>query len=395
MKKQIFFSTLANLVPVGFSWLILLYLIHFGTKHDIGVWGLIQAIALPIHLFFTFKLRVVQLVDHKYECSDSGYFYARILLAIMSFLFTILYSLFFMDDKYIYCMLALGFSYSLAIVREFYISKYQIQYRNKIFFIVNGLTSIFSFMAFVLVYIIFSSIYFAVIAFSLSKSLCLFFDYFFYDESKYLCFENSSKKDIIYLLKTGFPLGITISLTALLFSIPQIMVEKKLGIEMLGVFVSVSALFSIFSLMFNSVFQVFLPSLSKKDKSEQNSELKNIFLFIVFFLLILDFLFFCFFDLVYLVLLKDTMFLYREELMLCLIASNMLVLFSFGNFLTNLVKDYKTQPYLYSFLLLIVTIFNFLFLNNLKLSGVFISLIIANFIGFCVSFYIYKKKVSL
>lgn len=151
MKKQVIFSMLANLTPVGFSWLILLYLIHFGVKEHIGYWGVLQAIALPIHLFFTFKLRVIQLVEYD-NYKNSTFFYSRVFLALSSLIITFLYALIFLDINYVYPIFFLALSYSVAIIREYYVSVYQIHHKNEYFFTTNLVSSFSSFVGFISVY---------------------------------------------------------------------------------------------------------------------------------------------------------------------------------------------------------------------------------------------------
>ena len=395
MRKQVIFATLANLVPVGFSLLILLYLIHFGTKSDIGIWGLLQAVSLPIHLFFTFKLRVIQLVDHKNEYSDNSYFYSRVLLGLLNLIVTIFYALLFMKDIYFYSMLALACSYSLAIIREFYISRYQIENKNHFFFIVNSLSGLLSFAFFIYTYKISSSIYYSIIVFSLTRVSFITLDYILFKNKIYLIIQDINKIEIYKLLRLGLPLGVTVFLTALLVSIPQIMIERKLGVEKLGAFVSIAVLFSVFGLVFNSAFQVFLPNLSKGRKEDQRLEVKKIFSYLLLFLFLFDLIILYFVDGIYYMLLKDSSLTYIKEFVLCLLAANTLVVFSFGNFLLNLSKQYVLQPYLYFFLVLIITVFNLLFLEILEISSVFLSLIIANLIGFITSVFVYYKRSIL
>lgn len=393
MKKQVVFSMLASLTPVGFSWLILLYLIHFGTKEHIGYWGLIQAIALPIHLFFTFKLRVVQLVEHD-TYKNNTFFYSRVFLALLSLLVTCIYAAIFLDLNYVYPVFFLALSYSFTIVREYYISIYQINQKNEYFFITNLISSLSSFIAFIIIYYFTNSISMAVAFFSMLKILSFIIDFYFNKDKGYLNFKKISINENLNLLKKGAPLGVTVVMTSLVISIPQLIIGYKLGLNSLGVFVAITSILSMFGLFFNSIFQVFLPKLSKLDRVERNINLQKIFMLTLSGLFVLDILAFLLFDHIYFLVLGEKNLLYFNEVWVCIFAANLAVLFSFGSFLLNLVKDFKVQPYIYTFLALLVFLINFIFVEDFGLILAIISICIINFLGFifCSTYY-FKKDV--
>lgn len=391
MRNQVIFSTLANLIPVGFSWLILLYLIHFGTKESIGFWGLLQAIALPIHLFFTFKLRVIQLVDNDFY-SQNTFFFTRFFLAILSLLFTWSYAFFFMDSKYLYPMFFLALSYSFAIIREYYISTYQLFNNNYYFFITSSISSFFSFLVFVITYYLKNDIYYSIIGFSIAKIFIFILDFYFHKDKNYINFKKININQILSLLKKGLPLGITVVMTVLMISIPQILIEEKFGLEELGVFVAITALLAMFGLFFNSIFQVFLPIISKLDNDIITKKIKKLLSLLVLSIFLLDLFCYTFFNFIYFVLLGTKDMLYKQEVIICIAAANMSILFSFGNFLLNLIRNFKIQPYIYGCIAIVVLLINLLLLRDFGLKLAIFSLLVANLVGFLLSFYFYKKE---
>lgn len=391
MKNQILFSTLANLIPVGFSWLILLYLIHFGTKEDIGFWGLLQAIALPIHLFFTFKLRVIQLVNNNFY-SQNTFFFTRVFLGILSLLFTWLYAIFFIDNKYLYPIFFLALSYSFAIIREYYISIYQLSNNNYYFFITSSISAFLSFMVFIITYYLKNDIYYAIIGFSIAKIFVLILDFYFHKSKEYLDFKKLNINQIFSLCKNGFSLGITVVMTVLMISIPQILIEKNFGLEELGIFVAVTALLSMFGLFFNSIFQVFLPIMSKLNNETRAKKTKKLFFLLILSILFLDLVCYILFDFIYFMLLGSKDMIYKQEVVICIAAANMSILFSFGNFLLNLIKSFKIQPYIYGCIAILVLFINLLLLKGFGSKLAIFSLFIANLLGFLLSVYFYKKE---
>lgn len=394
MKKQVIFSILANLIPVGFSWLILLYLVHFGTKQHIGYWGLIQAIALPIHLFFTFKLRVVQLVEYE-NYKETSFFYSRVILAFSSIFFTVLYSIFFLDYEYLYSIFFLALSYGFIIIREYYVSIYQINQKNEYFFLSSFLSSFLSFFGFILFYHYTNDISLSVIVFSILKIFSLILDVFFNKCSDYLNLNKIKKNEIISILKKGMPLGITVVMTSLVIIVPQLLIEDELGLESLGIFISLTSLLSMFGLFFNSIFQVFLPKLSRLDVISRVKELKTIAYYMVLGLVVFDFVFYIFFDDIYFIIMGDRFLVYASEMKWCILAANFSVLFSFGNFLLNLLGLFNVQSYLYGFVTLIVFLLNYIYLIDFGLIVSIISIIVANFLGFILCLIVYFRKFYL
>jgi O-antigen/teichoic acid export membrane protein len=380
MKKQVIFSMLASLTPVGFSWLILLYLIHFGTREHIGYWGLLQAIALPIHLFFTFKLRVVQLVEYD-NYKNSTFFYSRVFLALFSLVITFLYALIFLDLNYVYPIFFLALSYSFAIIREYYISVYQIHQKNEYFFTTNLVSSFSSFVGFISVYHFSNDISLAITCFSLLKIISCIIDFSFIKEKSYLNLNHINFKEIWVLLKKGAPLGVTVVMTSLLVTIPQIIIGKTLGLRDLGIFVSITSILSMFGIFFNSIFQVFLPQLSKLERSVKNRNLIKIFMSTLA-------------GIIYFLIMGEKDLIYSKEVWLCILAANLSVLFSFGNFLLNLIKEFKIQPYLYAFLAAVIFVVNFNYLKDFGIILAIASICIVNMLGFlsCIFYFFIKDK---
>lgn len=394
MKKQVGFSMLASLTPVGFSWLILLYLIHFGVKEHIGYWGLLQAIALPIHLFFTFKLRVVQLVEYD-NYKNSTFFYSRVFLALFSLVITFLYALIFLDLNYVYPIFFLALSYSFAIIREYYISVYQIHQKNEYFFTTNLVSSFSSFVGFISVYHFSNDISLAITCFSLLKIMSCIIDFSFTKEKSYLNLNHINFKEIWVLLKKGAPLGITVVMTSLLVTIPQIIIGKTLGLRDLGIFVAITSILSMFGMFFNSIFQVFLPKLSKLERSVKNRNLVKIFMSTLAGIIVLDFIVLFLFDYFYFLIMGEKDLIYSKEVWLCILAANLSVLFSFGNFLLNLIKEFKVQPYLYALLAAAIFVINFNYLKDFGIILAIASICVVNILGFlsCIFYFFIKDRL--
>src|SRR5690554_3474882 len=74
----------ANLFQAVISWLLLFILIRFGDKEDVGLYSYIQALILPVQLFFTLKLRVIQCSDTLNEYDAAEYHKVRFASALLN-----------------------------------------------------------------------------------------------------------------------------------------------------------------------------------------------------------------------------------------------------------------------------------------------------------------------
>jgi len=132
LKTNVFWAFVANGAAAGFSWLMLMVLTKVAGPSDVGLFALAQAVALPIHTFFTFKLRVIQATDHACEFTDDEYRTFRIISSFLNILMASLFSLFLYQGITLMLIVILSMSYSVVIYREFYISLLQKNERNDI-----------------------------------------------------------------------------------------------------------------------------------------------------------------------------------------------------------------------------------------------------------------------
>ena len=358
MKTNILFALLANLVNAGFSWIMLIFIIRFGGKEDIGMFGLAQAIALPIHMFFTLKLRTIQLSDVNHKFQEKDYIGSRLYLAVANLIFTAFIALIFYSDhiNYMVAICSLALSYSVAVFREYYISVYQINELNKYFFISNLIQSFISVLVFSLVFFLTRNIVYSILFYSISKFILILLDGFFYrkisDKSSYrLLYDFIMKKNnFMNLVKVGLPLGITSVISAFFTSIPRFELERFYGLEVLGVFTTVISLVVILNLFMSSFIQAILPRMTKSYLNNIKifllSTLKVLMLMSVFssiFLLICNY--FSFYILYF--VFGNSYTSYQSEFFLAMVSGVVLCYFHFSNFLLNVQRTYKEQVYIY------------------------------------------------
>lgn len=405
MKKNLFYSFIANLVNAGFSWLMLIFIIRYGTKTDIGLFGLAQAIALPIHMFFTLKLRTIQLSDIEQKYQNYIYAGSRLYLAIANFIFTIIFSiiLYHSSLKSLSIIIALSIYYSTVIFREYYISIYQINERNDYLLYSNLIQNVLTILTFALSFIWSKDIVLSTIVYAITRVLLTFIDNIFYKNLSphhivsLLEKSVSHYDEIWHLIKRSIPLGITSIIGALLTSIPRFQLEKSKGLEELGVFTTLMSLVVIINLFMNSFVQALLPRMSKSyfNNVKEFTSKSFIFFFIIsVFLMCVLLVSYYFSDLLIYIAFGKKYIDYQYEFFLAMLSGCVLCYFHFSNFLLNVQRSFDQQLLIYSFSAFSCYIASVYFIPVYGLKGAIFTTIISSFTGILLSLLVFIRNLS-
>lgn len=394
MKKNILFALLANVVNAGVAWLLLLFLIRFGNNEDIGVYSLAQAIALPIHLFFTLKLRTIQLSDVDGIYKNSDYFNSRVILAVISFFFTIIFSIILYKGEYsnILAISILGLGYSAILIREYFISIYQINERNEYFLYSNIVLGAASFISFIGVYLISSDIIIAIISFSLIRLLSLIVDFIFlkkaFLDNVLLYIKDFNKVRILSVIKVGLPLGITAVIGSLFTSIPRIKLEDVAGLEVLGVFTTLMSLIAFFNLFMSSFSQALIPRLTTIYRDSRRKLVKAVFLWLlilIFGLSVCLVITYYNASLILTLIFSEKYAQYSNEFFIAIVAGCILCVFHYSNMMLNIQRSFKSQVYIYSICVIVCLISSILLIPDMQLKGAIYTSIIGSLVGIVIS----------
>lgn len=396
------FALLANIVNAGIAWLMLLFLIRFGNNEDIGIYSLAQALALPIHLFFTLKLRTVQLSDVDQVHSNSDYFNSRVILALISLLATIVFAVIMYkgEHDYIISVSVLGIGYSAMLVREYFISVYQIKEKNEYFFYSNIILGLTTFLSFVVTYLSSKEIVLAIAAFSITRVFCLLVDLVllkkFFLDNVISYFKIFDKKQIFSLFKIGLPLGITAALSSLFTTIPRIKLEDISGLVILGVFTTLMSLIAFFNLFMGSFSQALIPRLAYLYRYSRNNLIKEIFIWLA--ILILG-LMLCLVITYYNSALILTLVFgkkyaqYTNEFFLAIVSGCFLCLFYYSNMMLNIQRSFKSQVYIYTICAVVCFVVSALLIPSMQLKGAIYVSIICSLVGILISMCVFLANL--
>jgi len=407
-RKNYLFAFLANILNAGFAWLLLLVIVRLGSNIEAGYFGIAQAISLPIHLFFTLKIRTIQVSDIEKRFTDADYIFSRLLLAIVSFFVTVIFSYFFYykNSDLMLVISALALNYSVAIFRENFISIVQLNFRNDLLFYTNLIQNLISFLIFIACYYYSKQLGLSLIIMSLIKILLLYVDSVlakqFIDHKLIVIFREAKNhfKSNVGLILLALPLGITASMSALFNSIPRFYLENYLGLAEVGVFTAITSLVFALNLFVSPFTQVMLPILVKvyheNPKILSKLIIKHLGILSVVSMIgligtkilgvfILEILF------------GKSYLSYTSELFWAMVSAVCLIYFNYANLLLNVKKIYVPQLWIYAFCLLAELVACLFFIPIHKVNGAIFSNIICFGLGFIFSllyFSFYKTRIN-
>lgn len=391
-------ALLANISQSAFTWLIMMLIVKIGNQQDLGLYTYVQSIVLPIQLFFTLKLRTIQNSDINNEFSYYEYNGLRIFMSLFNLVSVVMFVFAFdMEHKAIYIVMAL--TYSLYILRESYISLVQKINRNDVFFKMNIVSGVISFLMFLVPYIytedlvlsLFISFFSRVIVYvTFERSIS---DKFLPELTKSI--ENKSIYFLIFIKAS--PLAVTAFVSALFNSIPRIFLEKELGINELAIYGALSSLLFFINILVNSFVQSSLPDFAKLYEKSTNDFIKAFFS-ITIRLVVTSLL--CFVLVYFLgenflrIVFSPKYASYTSELLMIFISGVALSLFSIGNLLLSSQRNFNIQLPIYVIVAMLIFLFSTIFIPKLGMLGAIGSQIISYAIGFalCLFYFLIRCR---
>ena len=237
------YYNVGNFIYLGVQWLISIVLVRVGGFEDAGYFSLAMTYGNIFCVFANYGLRTFQVSDIKNEYKDSTYIISRVITiaisAILCFGFT---SLFMGYSRNLNLLILCYIFYKLSESYADVITGIWQKAGNMLFigisYTLKGISSLGSFLVvyhftqnLLLSTFLMAVTHFVILTvfdFSVTKKYINHF-------KLYHCFD---KNELTALLKLGF-ITMTFNVFSVLFSsIPRLIVERKLSVEMLGVFSS-------------------------------------------------------------------------------------------------------------------------------------------------------------
>lgn len=239
------YINVGNFIYLGVQWAISVALVRLGGFEDAGLFSLGLTVSTMFGMIANYGLRSFQITDVKNRFSDYTYIVSRIITIIIAFAACLVYSIVKKFDVSTLLIVLIFMLYKCVEAYSDVLSAiWQKNNRMIDVGISMGIRGIANMIFFFLCFLYSHNIIIAIAAMAFSSFLTLLlFD--FVKTKKYLkqtqLFKRFSKADIIPLLLTGMLTMLFVFSTTLFNSIPKLIVEKKCGVSLLGVFSSVFA----------------------------------------------------------------------------------------------------------------------------------------------------------
>lgn len=394
-------ALLANLTQAFFSWVLLFIIIRLGNKQDVGVFSYLQAILLPLQLFFTLKLRTIQCSDVNFISSDLEYHRVRRVSTFCFFMVSVAVLLFSgISGGLLYSGLALVFSYAVYILRESYISILQRESKNNRFFFLNASSGLFSVPVFLFLYLVTESLLFSLIGLAAGR----FVSYIFVegrvfllrapDASNALAGNAVRVGSVKRIVASAWPLGVAALLGSLFTSIPKVVIESQLGLESLADYSAVISLLVVYNLLISSFVQSALPNLAREylvDRLKFNRKIRLAFSRIFLITAIIGFFAYLFGESFLALLFGEDYRRLNKEFILVVMSGASLSVFSIANLMLSSQRTYFMQLPVYLVTCGIVFVLSYCFIDSMGVAGPIIAQGFAYAIGALMAVFIFLR----
>ena len=275
LKINFIWAFLGNGFAAFCMWLLLVILTKFGEPENVGLYALASAVGLPISMFFSLRLQIVQITDAKREYDFGHYFAVKIVTAILTF--TVIAGVAFgcYSAQEAWVITTLGAGYGIIAFREVFLAVMQKAERMDQTAISRFIQSALSVVFFAALYGLTKSL--AVSLWGLIAARLIGLVCFDIPVSRRLLKAGSAQQEIFakgitphwhwkklfWLICTSIPLGMVAWLGTLFTSIPRLMIDQQFGKDQLGYFAAVSSLLVVGNILWAAVGQSVMPRLSK------------------------------------------------------------------------------------------------------------------------------------
>lgn len=230
----------------------------------LGIYTLSLAVINPLFQFLNLQLRMLYVTDRKDKISFTSYFNLRIITTLFAGFLTLIIGYFLFGDLYSNLILYLVFaSYGIDAIIEIFNSR--LHYNEELDKVGYSiiLRSILGFIGLYLGIWISNDVVTALLISFIFKILSLvFFDYVNFDNKQLLRFNFKDNVNFKKIILLGVPLGGGLLISSLNINIPKYLINMKYGVEMQGVFSSMSFIIVLGNMSIGTVANVMLPKMS-------------------------------------------------------------------------------------------------------------------------------------
>jgi O-antigen/teichoic acid export membrane protein len=387
---------------------MLVILTKLGSPETVGVYGIAQAIALPISTFLTLRLRTVQVTDIGNEFEFGHYYALTLIMTVLTIVSVAVVGIVKEAGTMASIITLLGSVYAFANLRQVFIAMMQKTERMYLISISQAASGFLSLVLFSLFFYFSRDLCYSVTGYLLSQLIVLLL----YDlpvvqrlhkslEKRYKQYPKLTAKwhlsPMRALVKKSLPLGFVALLGSLLTSIPRLVMDKYVSREVVGYYVGISSILVFGNMLTVAIGQAVSPRLARyyqeSIKSYRTLMVKFTVVCLVIGLagvvisflagrIILNFMF------------TQQYAEYSRLLTYVMIAGVFLFLFSSMNTALNTARCFMVQVPVYGLVVVVCLGGSFLLIPVYGIYGAAIAVCLANFVGFVVVLFLVLHAIS-
>lgn len=253
------------------NYLLLMILTKTASVETVGLWGVAQAVALPVATFFSLKLSTVNITDMHNEYQAGHYVAARLLASLISVLVAAVIGFVFYPFKTACVIAIMGVSYAAAEIRQYYTSNMQKYERLSLATLSQVAAGLLTLLLFGLLFWLTQNLMLAILGTIISRIFVLL-TYDMPVSAKVASAHNPSftgyaplwdKTMVWKLLRRAAPLAVVGAVGIIFVNIPRLVMDKMLGREAVGYFTALSMLLTVYTMLHTALGNAALPRLSK------------------------------------------------------------------------------------------------------------------------------------
>ena len=253
------------------GYLMLTILAKTSSVETVGLWGVAQAVTLPVATFFSLRLYNVNITDIRNEYQTGHYIAVRLLASLMSVIVAVLIGFIFYPVNVAMVIAMMGISQSVAEVRLYFLSNMQKFERLSLSTVSQIYEGLLTLLLFGLLFLFSKNLSLAILGTIVSR----FFVLLIYDmpvSAKVLSAHLETFTGYLphwewpllwKLFRLSAPLAVVAGITTVSQHIPRLVMDKTLGREAVGYFTALSLFLIAFTMINTALGSTSLPRLSR------------------------------------------------------------------------------------------------------------------------------------
>lgn len=272
LKINFAWAFIGNAVYALCGYLLLTILTKTSSVETVGLWGIAQAVTLPVATFFSLRLCTVNITDVRREYHTGHYVAVRLAASVLSAMVIAVIGFLFYPPHTAAVIALMGVSQSIAEIRSYFLSNMQKYERLNLATLSQIIEGLLTLLLFGVLFWMSRNLLLAIVGTIVSRLLVLCF----YDipVSAKVLIAHHKHEDALYrpvwhwdalwkLSAQAAPLAVVAGIGTVFQNIPRIVMDRQIGREAVGYFTAMSMLLVAYTMVNAALGNAALPRLSR------------------------------------------------------------------------------------------------------------------------------------